>query len=217
MFRAVIVAAVSTPEQAAADRESLPEQLRDCREACERHGWRITREIVIPGHSREYWSLAELCADCPEYQELVDLVEAESVNLVVCMRLARLCRTVPLLTQLTDLCARHQAQIYAVREPQEPLPPDKVRRRRGVAGVLSSSRRRSRRRSSRSASRGCTRGWCGESKRGSRRNRASASTATARPRSPVTCPRWTTAKRTGCAGSMSDACAGGVASGSPTA
>jgi site-specific DNA recombinase len=136
MFRACIVAAVSTPQQAAADRESIPEQLDDCRRACREHAWPVHTEIVIPGHSREYWSLDELTADCPEYAALVDLIESESVNLVVCMRLARLCRTVPLLTQLMDLCAQHQCQLYAVREPQEPVPPERVRRRRGVTGIL---------------------------------------------------------------------------------
>jgi DNA invertase Pin-like site-specific DNA recombinase len=52
------------------------------------------------------------------------------------MRLARLCRTVPLLTQLSDVLVQHSAQVYAVREPQEPMPPEKVRRRRGLRGVL---------------------------------------------------------------------------------
>lgn len=136
MFRCAIVAAVSTPQQAEASRESIPEQLGDCRRACREHGWPVHTEIVIPGHSREYWSLDELTADCPEYARLVALVADESVNLVVCMRLARLCRTVPLLTQLLDLCAVHQCQVYAVREPQEPVPPDRVRRRRGVTGIM---------------------------------------------------------------------------------
>ena len=136
MFRACIVAAVSTPQQAAADRESIPEQLDDCRRACADHGWPVHQEIVIPGHSREYWALDELTADCPEYAALVALIESQAVNLVVCMRLARLCRTVPLLTQLMDLCAQRRCQIYAVREPQEPVPPERVRRRRGVTGIV---------------------------------------------------------------------------------
>jgi DNA invertase Pin-like site-specific DNA recombinase len=136
MYRACIVAAVSTPQQAAADRESIPEQLDECRRACREHAWPVHTEIVIPGHSREYWSLDDLTADCPEYADLVSLIESEAVNLVVCMRLARLCRTVPLLTQLMDLCAQHQCQLYAVREPQEPVPPERVRRRRGVTGIL---------------------------------------------------------------------------------
>jgi site-specific DNA recombinase len=136
MFRAAIVAAVSTPEQAREDRESIPEQLADCREACARHGWNVVREIVIPGHSREYWTLDAIVADCPEYAELVRLITDETVNLVVCMRLARLCRTVDLMVQVTTLCTQHRAQVYSVREPQEPTPPERIRKRRGVAGVM---------------------------------------------------------------------------------
>ena len=136
LYRAVIVQAVSTPEQAKEDRESLPEQYAENTGACAAHGWPIVAEITIPGHSREYWSLDEICADCAEYQQLVDLIRTERCNLIVCMRLARLCRTVPLLTQLSDVLVQHSAQVYAVREPQEPMPPEKVRRRRGLRGVL---------------------------------------------------------------------------------
>ena len=135
-YRAVLVAAVSTPAQAAEDRESIPEQLAEDRAAAQRLGAEVVAEIVIPGHSREYWSLDELCADCREYRQIIDLVTSERANLVICMRLVRFCRTTPLLVQVMDVLVQHAAQVYATREPQDLMPPDKVRRRRGLRAVF---------------------------------------------------------------------------------
>lgn len=135
-FRAILVAAVSTPGQATEDRESLPEQLAEDRAAAARLGVEVVAEVTIPGHSREYWSLEELCNDCPEYRQVMDLIRTERANLVICMRLVRFCRTTPLLVQVMDVLVQHAAQVYATREPQDLMPPDKVRRRRGLRAVF---------------------------------------------------------------------------------
>jgi len=136
MLRALIIAAVSSPDQATEEKESLPEQLSACRTACRDHGWAVVREIVIPGHSREYWWLDEIVRDCPEYAEMIDLIRAEQIDLVVCWKLDRIARTVSLQAQLSAVCAEHRCQIYSTTQPIEPLPPEQVRRRRGLRGIL---------------------------------------------------------------------------------
>ena len=50
--RAVVWAAVSTEAQATRDRASLEEQLEAGREAAEREGHEVVRELVVPGRSR---------------------------------------------------------------------------------------------------------------------------------------------------------------------
>jgi DNA invertase Pin-like site-specific DNA recombinase len=58
-LRAVIWCAVSTPEQAADEKESLPAQKRDLLTICEDNGWRVTDVIEVPGFSRRYLDLDE--------------------------------------------------------------------------------------------------------------------------------------------------------------
>lgn len=135
-MRAVIVAAVSTEAQAAEERASIPDQLLVCRRACGSHGWQIVAEVIIPGHSRDYVWLDELEADCPEYRQWLDLVRADGCDVVVVRHYDRLWRTSPLQGQVMALCTQHRAQVYSVLQPQEPVPPDQLRQRRGLSGIM---------------------------------------------------------------------------------
>jgi site-specific DNA recombinase len=120
-FRAAIVAAVSRPEQATRDKASLPEQLARCQAECSRRGWSVLAEITIPGHSRSYRSLIDLCADSPQYAEMVALIRAETVDLIITYAYDRLWRTDALRSQLTVICEDHRVQIFSLSEPVEPL------------------------------------------------------------------------------------------------
>lgn len=51
MRAAAIFARVSSKDQAADDRMSLPAQLRVCRDYCEREGWSVVREFELPGET----------------------------------------------------------------------------------------------------------------------------------------------------------------------
>jgi len=135
-MRAVIVAAVSTEAQAADERASIPDQLALCRRACADHSWQIVREIEIRGHSRDYLWLDELLEDCPEYGELVDLMRGEQVDVIVCRHYDRLWRTSFLQAQVGALCAQHRVQIYSVLQPQAPVEPERLHRRRGLSGIM---------------------------------------------------------------------------------
>ncbi len=53
-MRAIIVAAVSSAEQASEQKDSIPGQLAACRETCQQRGWTVADEVSILGHSRNY-------------------------------------------------------------------------------------------------------------------------------------------------------------------
>ncbi|NLT73160.1 MAG: recombinase family protein, partial [Chloroflexi bacterium] len=111
-LRAAIVAAVSDPKQAAADKASIPDQIKDSRRLCEVRDWTPAAEVIIPGHSRNYNWLHEIVRDCPEYGEMIDLIEAGAVDLIVCRDYDRLWRTDALRAQVTALCREHGVQVY---------------------------------------------------------------------------------------------------------
>jgi DNA invertase Pin-like site-specific DNA recombinase len=63
--RALIWCAVSSKDQAADDKASLPAQEKAARDLCEREGWTIVDVLVVPGHSRyevDFYELAEKAA-----------------------------------------------------------------------------------------------------------------------------------------------------------
>ena len=123
MFRAVIVAAVSTTAQAAEDRASLPQQIISCEECCARNGWDIVASVQIPGHSRNYAYLDEIAADCPPYADLLRIVRSGAVNLIVTAYYSRLWRTQELQSALMAVCRQHDVQVYSVAEGGALRPP----------------------------------------------------------------------------------------------
>ncbi len=62
-LRAILWVAVSTKTQATDERESLPAQERDLRALAEKHGWRISDVLIVPGHSRRYIDIHECARD----------------------------------------------------------------------------------------------------------------------------------------------------------
>ena len=119
-FRACIVAAVSTPDQATDDKTSIPSQRKACGEVCQGRGWKVVAEVLIPGHSRDYNWLDEIIGDCPEYGQLVRLIRSGQVDVVVCRDYDRLWRTDALRAQLTILCREHRVQVFSLNQPVEP-------------------------------------------------------------------------------------------------
>ncbi len=123
MFRALIVAAVSTGAQASEEKYSLPQQIEACSEVCEARGWRIVGTIQIRGHSRYYNWLHEIIRDCPEYGEMVSLIEGSRIDLVVVRDYDRLWRTDALRAQVAALCREHGVQVFSLNQPVEPEDP----------------------------------------------------------------------------------------------
>lgn len=123
-LRAVIVAAVSTAAQAEEDKASIPQQLAAGRETCAARHWNVVAEISIPGHSRNYDWLDQLRADCPEYDDLIRLVDTSAVDVIVCRDYDRLWRTVSLQSQVMARCKQSRVQILSLGQPAEIVSPE---------------------------------------------------------------------------------------------
>ncbi len=119
-FRAAIWAAVSSKAQATDAHESLPHQLEQGRQACARFGWRVVRELSVPGHSREYASLDAALRDIPPLAELIDLARARQINLLVCYDLNRFRG---LQAPVVKTLAGYGVQTYPVNQPITLVPP----------------------------------------------------------------------------------------------
>lgn len=62
-LRAVLLEAVSTGGQASSNKQSLPEQDERLRELAHRLNWNIIDVILVPGHSRAYYTYREFAED----------------------------------------------------------------------------------------------------------------------------------------------------------
>ena len=62
-LRAILLTAVSSPQQATSDKESLEMQERDLRALAAREGWDVIDVLRIPGHSRRYFNYHEFAED----------------------------------------------------------------------------------------------------------------------------------------------------------
>jgi len=126
-FRALVLASVSKPSQVGADKYSIPDQLQAARAFCEARHWPIVAEITIPGHSRSYQWLDALVADCPEFAQLIALIQSRQIDVIVLRDEGRLWRTKSLQEQVSTLRRLYRVQIVNYNNPREPVPPDKLR------------------------------------------------------------------------------------------
>ncbi len=126
-FRALSIAAVSDPKQAAEDKISLADQ-HDLN-----HRWATTNDteivenITIPGHSRYYTFLDEIVLDCPEYADVLRWVRSHTINLILIAYYTRLYRTMELQTAIMAECRANGVQVFSPVEGGNLQPPDRVR------------------------------------------------------------------------------------------
>ncbi len=71
-LRALIWCAVSTPEQAVDEKESLPAQRRELTAICESFHWPIVDILEVPGFSRRYLDLDDFIQDLLKKKEFTD-------------------------------------------------------------------------------------------------------------------------------------------------
>ena len=117
MILACLFCCVSTDEQARRGLPSLDDQLAVCRRACEHYAWTVAYIIRIEGHSRNYDFLADLVADCPEYAQLVEIIENRKVRVVVAAAYDRYWRTVSLAVQMGALAQHAGVRLFSVAQP----------------------------------------------------------------------------------------------------
>ena len=123
-FRYAILAAVSTKAQAAADRISLPDQIRQCRSAAAERGWVETAgPFEIPGASRtKYVNLSDAERAIPPLRMMLDAAQRHEFDILVLYHLNRLR---DLLDQVYRSLGVYRVQIYSVTQPVEPVDPEK--------------------------------------------------------------------------------------------
>ncbi|MEP7287055.1 MAG: recombinase family protein [Chloroflexota bacterium] len=61
--RAIIWCAVSSADQAASDKESLPSQRQDAQKYCDEKGWVVTEVLEVAGQSRNYIDIHDAAED----------------------------------------------------------------------------------------------------------------------------------------------------------
>lgn len=116
---ALILAAVSTPEQAQDEKQSLDTQERELRAIAHLRNWRVEKVLLIPGYSRDYLSWEECAAEMAAQgnaamMELKRLTEAHAYNILMVRDADRFGRTQALVMQVAEtICIRHGLQIYS--------------------------------------------------------------------------------------------------------
>src|SRR5579883_2048664 len=100
-FRVVILAGVSDPQQVrdanGEDKDSIPSQIRRCRELIACRGWtEVAEPLIVPGQSRSLNWLHEAIEQIDAYRKLRALVDGGLIDLVVCRHYDRLARTAAL-------------------------------------------------------------------------------------------------------------------------
>ena len=103
-LRCVIWAAVSTPAQAADEKDSIPSQIAEAERFINSEGWQIVKTLIVPGHTRDYLFFRDAMEDVKAYRELYALCEAKAFDWLVVRDRSRLGRSDPLISQVEGLC-----------------------------------------------------------------------------------------------------------------
>lgn len=116
---ALILASVSTPEQAADKKQSLDTQERDLRGIAAERNWGVMAVLRIPGFSRNYLSWEECAEDMLKngITAMVDLkryTEQHAYHVFMVRDADRFGRTQSLIMQIAEtICIRHRLKIYS--------------------------------------------------------------------------------------------------------
>lgn len=118
----LILAAVSTIEQADDDKFSLDNQIADARAVAEKNGWHVIDTIRIEGHSRNYRTLAQLAAAArennePGFDRLIAHFEKRDFQILICRDANRFARKASLLHEIVDIILTDcKARIFSLSD-----------------------------------------------------------------------------------------------------
>src|SRR5690349_5188121 len=122
-IRYAIWAAVSTPEQAKADKVSLDVQQDTGHEIASARGWKETAgPYIVPGESRT--NLISLTAAEKAIPQLHDMLDAASRGEFDLLYVYDLNRFRTLMRQVFDVLCDYNVQIYVGSYPRDPVPPE---------------------------------------------------------------------------------------------
>lgn len=120
-FRCIIWAAVSTPQQAQDQKESIPAQVEQSRQVILQKGWQeVSEPLIVPGQSRNINWLDQAMREIPAMQELISLADARKIDLVIVRDWDRLARTESLRVQISTRLREQGVQVYSINQPVEP-------------------------------------------------------------------------------------------------
>lgn len=122
-IRYAIWAAVSTKEQAAEQKSSLPVQIAECRRVGAEKGWQETASpFVVPGESRTRWaSLAQAEEAIPQLRAMLDAAQARKFDVLMVKDYDRFRE---LLDQVFRTLNDYSVQLYSLAQPIDPVPPE---------------------------------------------------------------------------------------------
>lgn len=118
--RAIILCAVSRPEQATDDKVSMKQQEADGRAICESNKWEIVDILRLPGYSRNFFTLTELSEYAQKKGSNVPLMLMEHIrrrdfDVLVTRQGDRLGRTQTLITEVIERTVKQaRANVYLV-------------------------------------------------------------------------------------------------------
>lgn len=136
--------AVSTPEQAKDEKESLAEQERSCRTVGEGKGWmESVQPFIVSGESRTRWvNLRDAENEIPALRAMLESAKRGEFDILVMYDYNRLR---DLVDPVAKTLSYYGAQVYSLNQPVEPISPetftpyasDSESMMRGLAQIIS--------------------------------------------------------------------------------
>lgn len=119
MIRAVIWCAVSSPDQAEEDKDSMEDQERNAVAFCEREGWQVIDILRTPGYSRRYLDFHEMAYDWRKQgidtaDRLYELWQSNGFDVMVVRDEKRFAREQSLHAYIIAMTMRSGARIYTL-------------------------------------------------------------------------------------------------------
>lgn len=143
-MRFSIWAAVSTEAQAGEDKDSLDNQVRDCKRTGDAKGWQDTGlRYIVPGKSRTRWvNLRDAETEIPQLRTMLEDAKAGRFDVILLWDYNRLR---DLLDPVAKSLSNYGVQLFSINQPIEPLTPqefnpyatDSESMMRGMSQVIS--------------------------------------------------------------------------------
>lgn len=118
-LRVALWCAVSTPEQAQVEKDSLRAQERDGYAWTEQLGGEVVAVLTVPGHSRRYLEYVDAERDIPAYRDLREFCTDRAFDVLWCRNRDRLGRSLALIATVDGLVQEAGAEVYSAAMPHQ--------------------------------------------------------------------------------------------------
>lgn len=128
MLRCASWEAVSSKQQAKADKVSLERQRETNLQAIHSIGGKHIASLIVPGQSRSIVLFEDACRKIDAYRQLKELIDTRAIDLLVCYTHSRLGREISLCESVIAYCLANGVAIYDCCAPPRSINPDEQRR-----------------------------------------------------------------------------------------